>query len=106
MAQFLDLQSVDTLFSHIDAMAPLESETVPLELAFNRVLAEDFLAPEDLPGFNRSSMDGFAVVAKDVFGASEGLPAFLEYRGECPMGEKPSITVEAGQTAHPSCRTR
>lgn len=99
MAQFLELQSVDTIFSHIDAMAPLESEVIPLELAFERVLAEDFLAPEDLPGFNRSSMDGFAVVAKDVFGASEGLPAFLEYRGECPMGEKPSISIEPGQTA-------
>lgn len=99
MAQFLDLQSVDTIFSHIDAMSPLKSETVPLEFAFNRVLAEDFLAPEDLPGFNRSSMDGFAVVAKDVFGASEGSPAFLEYKGECPMGETPSITLEPGETA-------
>lgn len=99
MAQFLDLLSVDTLFSHIDAMAPLESESVSLEQAFNRVLAEDFLAPEDLPGFTRSSMDGFAVVAKDVFGASEGLPAFLEYKGECPMGEKPSFVLEPGQSA-------
>lgn len=99
MAQFLDLQSVDAIFSHIDAMEPLESEVISLEAAFNRVLAQDFLAPEDLPGFNRSSMDGFAVIARDVFGASEGLPAFLEYKGECPMGEKPALTIEPGQTA-------
>lgn len=99
VAHFLDLQSVDTLFSRIDAMVPLGTETLPLEQVFNRVLAEDFLSPEDLPGFNRSSMDGFAVVAKDVFGASEGLPAYLAYKGECPMGETPDIRIEPGETA-------
>lgn len=99
MAHFLDLQSVDAVFSQIDALAPLESETLSLDVASGRILSQDFFAPEDLPGFNRSSMDGFAVVARDVFGASEGLPAFLEYKGECPMGEPPLFTLDPGQTA-------
>ena len=99
MAHFLTLTPVDDVLAHIAEYAPLPTQRVPLHDAFSRVLAEPFHAPEDLPGFTRSTMDGFAVRAKDVFGASEGLPALLQYMGECPMGETPSISLEPGQTA-------
>lgn len=99
MAHFLTLQPVDTILDSISRLDPLEAQTLPLEECFGRILAAPFTAPHDLPGFSRSTMDGFAVRAKDVFGASEGLPALLDYVGECPMGESPQITVGPGQTA-------
>jgi molybdopterin molybdotransferase len=74
-------------------------EEVSSERALDRVLARDLTAPEDLPGFQRSTMDGYAVRASDTFGASEGLPAYLEVAGEVPMGAPAEITVGAGQAA-------
>lgn len=99
MARFLTLQSVDNILGVISRFDALGSELLPLEECFGRVLAEPFEAPHDLPGFTRATMDGFAVRARDVFGASEGLPALLDYVGECPMGDTPDIRIEPGQTA-------
>jgi molybdopterin molybdotransferase len=60
-------------------------------------LSQDIVSPEDLPGFYRSSMDGYAVRAKDTFGATESLPAMLEVKGEVNMGQVPTEGVRAGQ---------
>lgn len=77
---------------------PRETEMTPLLSASGRCLAEEVRAGENVPGFNRSTMDGFAVRARDTFGASEGLPAYLEITGEVLMGEEPRGSVENGQT--------
>ena len=86
MSDFLTLKSVDEILAMNDLFEPLAAESLPLSEGLGRVLARAFTAPADLPGFDRSTMDGFAVRAKDVFGASEGQPAALELVGECPMG--------------------
>jgi molybdopterin molybdotransferase len=99
MSDFLTLKPVDEILAMIQHFEPLEAEYLPLPEALGRVLAQDFTAPEDLPGFDRSTMDGFAVKAKDVFGAGEVQPAALELVGECPMGEIPTISLGPGQTA-------
>ncbi|MDR1776476.1 MAG: molybdopterin molybdotransferase MoeA [Desulfovibrio sp.] len=99
MARFLTLQSVDSILEHVGKFLPLPGESLPPEEALNRVLAAPFHAPENLPHFSRSSMDGFAVRAKDVFGASEGAPALLDCVGECPMGRKTELVLAPGQTA-------
>ncbi len=99
MTHFLTLQSVDAVLAHVHSFPLLDSEDISLSLCLGRVLAEPFLAPEDLPGFDRSTMDGFAVRARDVFGASEGNPALLDYVGECAMGEVPTLAIGTGQTA-------
>lgn len=99
MTDFLTLQPVDALLEKIRALSPVADETVALDSAPGRVLAFPFLAPEDVPGFSRSTMDGFAVRARDSFGASEGAPALLECIGECPMGRQSELTVNPGQTA-------
>ncbi|MGC7847116.1 gephyrin-like molybdotransferase Glp [Desulforudis sp. 1088] len=80
---------------HFQAL--LETEKVDLRQALGRVLARDCFAPEDVPGFDRSTMDGFAVRARDTFGASEGLPAYLEVTGEILMGEAPSGEIGAAE---------
>lgn len=66
---------------------PLEAETLDLMQAGGRCLAEAVSASEDVPGFNRSTVDGYAAAAGDTFGAQEGLPAILECSGEVLMGQ-------------------
>lgn len=77
----------------------LETETVPLEGCHGRVLAQDLAAPEDLPALARSCMDGFAVRARDVFGASGGGPAYLELAGEIAVDRAPDFALSPGTCA-------
>jgi len=72
-------------------------ETIFIGDALNRVLSKATIAEEDLPGFRRSSMDGYAVLAKDTFGSSENLPAFLELIGEVTMGQASTGIVTPGK---------
>jgi molybdopterin molybdotransferase len=71
-------------------------ETVALAQAHGRVPAEPVHAPHDLPGFARSTVDGYAVRAADTYGASEGLPSYLEVTGAVAMGRAPEGTVAPG----------
>lgn len=64
--------------------------------AIGRILFEDITAPHPLPEFPRSTVDGYAVIAKDTFGSSEGLPAYLKLTGEVRMGAKADIEVISG----------
>ncbi|MBK5092680.1 MAG: molybdopterin molybdenumtransferase MoeA [Actinobacteria bacterium] len=83
----------------IDALSGRETpiEEVNVADALGRVVARDLESPEDLPGFERSSMDGFAVRASDTFGAGEGQPVYLELVGEVPMGAPGTTKAEPGQ---------
>ncbi|MFA5563908.1 MAG: gephyrin-like molybdotransferase Glp [Candidatus Caldatribacteriota bacterium] len=72
-------------------------QKIELNQAFTRVLAEDIVSRENIPGFNRSTMDGYAVKASDTFGASDSLPAYLDLIGEIKMSEKPSCVLKNGQ---------
>jgi molybdopterin molybdotransferase len=69
---------------------------VPLGEALRRVTAEPVIAPHPLPGFARSTVDGYAVRAADTYGASEGLPGYLTVTGAVRMGAAPDVTVTAG----------
>ena len=71
-------------------------ETVPLAVAHGRVPAEPIRAPHDLPGFARATVDGFAVRAADTYGASEGLPSYLDVTGAVLMGRAPEVAVAPG----------
>lgn len=73
---------------------PIErTEEIGLAAALGRVCAAAIDAPETLPAFARSTMDGYAVVAADTFGASEAAPAYLRLCGEIAMGRAPSLRV-------------
>lgn len=71
-------------------------ETVALADARGRVPAEPVLAPHDLPGFARSTVDGYAVRAGDTYGASEGLPSPLDVIGAVEMGRAPGVAAAPG----------
>jgi molybdopterin molybdotransferase len=68
-------------------------EAVPLAGALGRVLAEDVRAEEYVPDFDRSTVDGYALRAKDSFGCSDAVPAILNLVGEVKMGEGAEIRV-------------
>lgn len=77
----------------------LHSETLRIEECYGRIAASDVLSTEDLPGFARSTMDGYAVRSADTFGARETLPAYIAVHHEVLMGEKTGFEVEAGEAA-------
>ena len=90
----------DALAILLDALPTrTDVEQQPVADALDRVLADDVCSPSDLPTFRRSTMDGFAVRAADTFGASEGLPAYLEVVGEVLMGHAPTQSLAIGECA-------
>ena len=79
-------------------LEPLGIETVPLGAALDRVLGEDVVAGVDVPGFDRSNVDGFAVQAADTFGATEEAPRSIAPTGEVlTPGVVPARPVAPGQ---------
>ena len=72
------------------------AELVPVAGALHRVPARPVTAPHALPGFARSTVDGYAVRAADTYGVSEGLPGYLQVTGAVLMGAEPAVTVGAG----------
>jgi molybdopterin molybdotransferase len=71
-------------------------ERVALVDALGRVPAAAIAASDSLPGFARATVDGYAVRAADTYGASEGLPSYLDVRGAVAMGRAPEVDVAPG----------
>lgn len=101
MPEFLTLLPPDTARAQWLAQVSRleETETLPAAAALGRVTASDLTAPHPLPAFPRSTVDGYAVRARDTFGASESLPAYLKLIGEAPMGAVPGFEVGPGECA-------
>ena len=78
----------------------VESERVRISEAMGRVLSEDVLSRYPVPEFRRSSVDGYAVKAKDTQGATENLPVFLEVVEEVQMGQGAKSVIISGQCAY------
>ena len=71
------IEEAKTLFLNSLKIGHTKTVAVPVQDALNRVLAEDLIAEEDLPRFDRSAVDGYAVKAEDTFGASQFKPKTL-----------------------------
>jgi molybdopterin molybdotransferase len=78
-------------------LSPVGTEGVATVHARSRVLAEDLFSQVDLPHFHRAAMDGYAVKAKDTFGASQSLPAYLKLAGVVEMGKAATQTINKGE---------
>jgi len=95
--EILDRDEAEARWRAVIEPAPIGSEEVGLEAALGRILAEDVRAEVDVPCFDRSNMDGFAVRAADTFGASEEEPVVLRLNGESiPTGVAPRLEVTVG----------
>jgi molybdenum cofactor synthesis domain-containing protein len=77
----------------------LRTEEAPLLTAHNRILAADVSSSLDIPPFDRSTVDGYAVKAADTFGAEENQPVQLSVAGVVNIGELPKVSVSMGETA-------
>ena len=62
-----------------------------------RICFEDIKAECNIPEFKRSTVDGFAVSSRDVYGASEAMPSMLELKGEVFMGKVPPSDIIMGE---------
>lgn len=102
MPEFLMLLPPDDartlLLANINQVQPV-SQIIETISALGRVTAEDVIAPHALPAFARSTMDGYAVRARDTYGANDNLPGYLALTGEVPMGAAPMLTLSIGQCA-------
>ena len=84
-----------------EAFSPLDRppEAVPLAAALGRVLAADITAQAYVPGFRRSTVDGYAVRSADTFGCSDALPAQLTLAGRVQMGRPAGLSLAPGTCA-------
>jgi putative molybdopterin biosynthesis protein len=96
--QVLDRDEAERRFRAALDCTPRGSEVVPLDGALGRVLAADVVSPVDVPSFDRSNVDGFAVVAEDTFGATEDDPrVVLLGEEEIHTGIVPTTVIQRGK---------
>ena len=91
MIRFKERLSIQQVLDILEQMEfkTVDHEVIPINEACGRILAEDIIAKMDIPHFDRSAVDGYAVRAEDTFGASAMNPIVLKLVGEVEVGEKP-----------------
>jgi molybdopterin molybdotransferase len=91
-------EALALLLEHSPFKKPAETN-LPIEDSYGMIISRDIISPEDLPAFNRSTVDGFAVNSTDTFGATESLPSYLSIKAEILMGEEPEFKLKKGEVA-------
>ncbi len=94
--EFFTTRSVAEALSGFRPGRRTPAEIVPLGEAAGRIPAAPVTAPYALPGFARSTVDGYAVRAADTYGVSDGLPGYLDVAGAVRMGSAPDVAVGPG----------
>src|SRR5207244_11814901 len=98
--QFFHVKTPSEARRLLDCEPPrLPVEALPLAAARGRVAARPIAAPHDLPEFDRAVVDGYAVRAADTFGATPGLPAYLNVAGDVIMVQATDPRLRLGQAA-------
>jgi molybdopterin molybdotransferase len=97
MKGFFKVQTPEQLYAKMGRFKALASEKVRIEESLHRVLSEDIVSTINLPEFPRSTVDGFALKAKDTYGTSEKNPSILKVIGEILMGHVSDIEVKDGE---------
>jgi molybdopterin molybdotransferase len=91
-------KALKLLLKYTPFKKPPESN-LPIENSYGMIISRDIISPEDLPPFNRSTVDGFAVNSADTFGATESFPSYLTVKAEILMGEAPAFDLKKGEVA-------
>jgi molybdopterin molybdotransferase/putative molybdopterin biosynthesis protein len=98
--QVLNRDEAERRFRAALDLSPRGVERILLDAALGRMLATDVLAPVNVPSFDRSNVDGFAVVAEDTFGASEEVPRGVRLIDEhIHTGIVPKMAIRSGEAA-------
>ncbi|SMC89730.1 molybdopterin molybdochelatase [Desulfocicer vacuolatum DSM 3385] len=99
MNHFFKVKTLEDVMGMVGRFSAMPTETVTLPQASGRILGQDIVAHQDLPGFRRSTMDGYAVQSAATFGASEANPAWLKVAGTIAMGETPCFSLTSDEAA-------
>ena len=97
MKNFFKVVDIDDVYAWRTSFPVVESEMLPLASTQGRVLAEAVTADLDIPGFTRSTMDGYALQGAATFGATESNPGYLTVVGSVAMGAQPDLLVGPGE---------
>jgi molybdopterin molybdotransferase len=101
MSRFLQVVAVPEAVRAAVAIAPATApETVPVEQSAGRVLAAPVVADTDIPGFDRSVVDGYAVRSADTTGAGDAVPALLRCIGRVTMGRSRKLVIRDSECAY------
>jgi molybdopterin molybdotransferase len=76
----------------------LKTEHVDLEHSINRVLGEDIYSTINVPEFDRSTVDGYAIKVEDSHGANQSIPSIINILGEVMMGEAIDSSIKSGES--------
>ncbi|OGO77781.1 MAG: hypothetical protein A2Y23_14960 [Clostridiales bacterium GWB2_37_7] len=102
----MKLLKVDTIQQVLDKMEyqfrdiKLSTEEINILEVVGRTAAEEILSQYNIPDFNRSTVDGYAIVASDTFGVTDSIPVFLDVIGQVEMGKATNIVINKGQAAY------
>ena len=102
----MKLLKVDTIQQVLEKMEyhfgdiKLHGELINIEETVGRTAAEDVYSNYNIPDFNRSTVDGYAIVASDSFGVTDSIPVFLDVLGQVEMGKSTDIVISKGKTAY------
>ncbi len=101
MPEFFNVSTPEAAFNELKKLLidDLGHEILQTQQTLGRITYDDLFSPEDLPCFQRSTMDGYSIRSADTFGATEGLPVYLEVIGEVSMGEIANNTLNPGQAS-------
>ncbi|SCY88788.1 molybdopterin molybdotransferase MoeA [Desulfoluna spongiiphila] len=99
MTGFFNVSDLHAVTALVGRFPVTEAEEVPLGDALGRTLAGEVASDVDIPGFDRATMDGYAVKGADTFGASDGSPAWLRLAGTVAMGDEPAFALKQGEAA-------
>lgn len=91
------LAETKTLINQQFGPLQMGSEVTALARALNRFLALEIISNESIPAFDRSTVDGYAVISRDLVGCSDSIPAILRKTGESLMGEMPAQILKEGE---------
>ena len=100
--EFLELEKLDNLHINLSEWyepVELAEEEISIYKAADRVLSQKLTVNEDLPPFDRSAVDGYALKASDTHGASETHPAYFHVEKEVKMGEEAKFSLTQGEAA-------
>ncbi len=97
MLKVVSTETADEIIEKAFSAYALPCENVNIENLNGRILARDIISGENVPSFDRVTVDGYAVLSSDTYGSSEGMPAQLEIIGEILMGDEARQGITTGQ---------
>jgi|LGOV01.1.fsa_nt_gb molybdopterin molybdotransferase len=100
LLQVKTLDEMKAIIHHNFSKMRLKEDTIAIDHGLKRILSQNIISSMNVPHFNRSVVDGFAVKLSDIQGASQSIPGFLKIVGEVIMGKETQLELKQGETVY------